>query len=88
MLSGLFGQFVGGVVWAIGANTAAKVLRGEDTENVREVTKMAVKTYLTLAGRVQTAAGEIAAGFEQVVAEAEAEVQADVAPVEAPSEQP
>jgi hypothetical protein len=50
------------------------MLRGDgNPDGLRDVTKLAVKTYLTAADRVQDAANELQHNFEAVVAEVEAE---------------
>jgi hypothetical protein len=74
MLAGAFGQFMGGVLWGVGATLASSMMRGQgNSEGLRDITKLAVKTYLTAADRVQEAANDLRGGFEMVVAEAEAE---------------
>jgi hypothetical protein len=73
MLGALFGQFVGGVVWGVGATLAASVVRDGSAEGLRDVTKMAVKTYLTAADRFLATADEVRHNVEALIAEVEAE---------------
>ncbi len=74
MVGTLFGQFVGGVVWGIGATLASSVVGERGPEGLREVTKLAVKTYLTAANRLEDAASEARQNFESVLAEVESEM--------------
>lgn len=80
MFGTLFGQFVGGVIWGIGAALASSIVRDGGTEGLRDITKMAVKTYLTAADRIQASADEARQQFESLVAEVEAEIATDRSP--------
>lgn len=73
MLGNALGQFLGGVIWAIGANVASNMLHDGSGEGLHGITKMAVKTYLALAEQVQTGIEEARHNFDQIVAEVEAE---------------
>ena len=74
MLGTLFGQFVGGVIWGVGATLAGSVVGEGGPESLRDVTKMAVKTYLTAASRLEAAANEARQNFESMIAEVESEM--------------
>jgi len=67
------GQFVGGVIWGVGATVASSVMSGGNPEGMRDLAKLAVKTYLTAADRVMEAGDEVRRNFETVVAEVETE---------------
>lgn len=75
MLGMLFGQFVGGVIWGIGATLASSVVsEGGNTDQLRDITKLGVKTYLTAAGRLQETADEVRQNLDMLVAEVESEI--------------
>jgi hypothetical protein len=74
MFGTLFGQFVGGVLWGVGATLASSVVRDGNTEGLRDITKLAVKTYLTAADRLQTTADEVRQNIDLLVAEVESEL--------------
>jgi hypothetical protein len=73
MLGNLFGQFIGGVIWGVGATVASSFMSGGNPEALRDVAKMAVKTYLTATDRVMEAGDEVRRSFESIVAEVETE---------------
>jgi hypothetical protein len=77
MLGALFGQFVGGVIWGVGATLAASVMRDGNADGLRDITKIAVKTYLTAADRLQATAEEVRHNVEALIAEVEAERATD-----------
>jgi hypothetical protein len=77
-MGNVFGNFIGGVLWGVGASLAGRVVGGAGTEETtfRDVTKGAVKGYLAVADRVQGLIEDTQRGFADVVAEAEQEYRA------------
>lgn len=76
MIGGLFGNFIGGVLWGVGASVAGRMLAGGGEDNsLRDFTKGAVKAYLAASERAEELIEEARTGFEVIVAEVERERQ-------------
>lgn len=77
MFGTIVGNFVGGIMWGVGATLVGQVTSGAGAEGgeerLRDVTKGAVKAYLVAANRVQEVAEDIRGNFAEIVAEAVAE---------------
>jgi hypothetical protein len=72
MFEDALGRLIGGAVWGIGAGVLLTLTRGGG-EGLRDLTRGAMKAYLTAADRFQEATAEMREGFEDLAAEARAE---------------
>ena len=79
MFGNIVGNFVGGVLWGVGATLVGQAAGGagqvDGEQRMRDVAKGAVKAYLLAADRVQEVAEDIRRGVTDVIAEAEAEAR-------------
>jgi hypothetical protein len=72
MFEDALGRLIGGALWGVGAGVLLTLTRG-GSEGLRDMTRGAMKAYLTAADRLQEATAEMREGFEDLAAEARAE---------------
>jgi hypothetical protein len=72
MFEDALGRLIGGALWGVGAGVLLTLTRGGG-EGLRDMTRGAMKVYLSAVDRLREASAEAREGFEDLAAEARAE---------------